>query len=161
MSSLVSDVVLVVAIVTNGLVAGLLFIFWCAIRPAFYRLDDAAYVRAFRAINATIVNAWFLPVFLGAAASGPVYVVLQLGTATAALSPWAVAGAICSILSFGITAGANLALNRELDRAPITTTTEFEEARWRFEEKWNRWNLARTIASVGALGFFAVAAVAG
>ncbi len=63
---LLLDALLIAAIVTNGLLAGLFFVFTCAIAPGFRHLDDATYVRAFRAINRAILNGWFLLVFFTA-----------------------------------------------------------------------------------------------
>ena len=54
---------LLIAIVLNGLLAGLFFAFSIAIIPGLRRVDDSTYVRSFRAINAGILNPVFLLIF--------------------------------------------------------------------------------------------------
>lgn len=71
------------------------------------------------------------------------------------------AGAVCSALTFGITAARNVPLNQELKSIPIDTKYQRRTARRRFEKRWNRGNLARTVTSKGALIFLAGASVAG
>ncbi|MFB9963835.1 anthrone oxygenase family protein [Sinosporangium siamense] len=149
------DTLLVVAVAANGLLAGLFFSFTCAIAPAFRRVDDRVYVQAFRAINAAILNGWFLFVFFAAPLAAVVGAVLGLGHETSL--PWLIAGAVCSALTFGITAAANVPLNRGLDQAPVGTEAQSRVARQRFENRWNLWNLARTITSSGALTLLAIA----
>ncbi|APF40844.1 DUF1772 domain-containing protein [Neomicrococcus aestuarii] len=151
------DLILVVAIVTNGLLAGLFFAFTCAISPAFRRVDDATYVSAFRAINAAILNGWFLTVFFVAPLSSlvsSVFVLWKDGSASVIL---VLAGAVCSALTFGITAAANVPLNRLLEQSPTGTIAQQTNARRDFEDRWNRWNLARTLTSSGTLAFLAAA----
>lgn len=152
---------LFVAIVANGVLAGLFFVFSVAISPGLRRADNGTYVRAFRAINTAILNGKFLTVFFVAPIAAIVCAVLHLARGGSASLPSVVAGAVCSALTFGITAAGNVPLNQELDRAPIDTEPQRRTARGRFEERWNRRNLARTITSAGALVFLAVASVTG
>jgi len=142
---------LTAAIITNGIMAGLFFAFACAVTPGFRTVDDGTYVSAFRAINRAILNGWFLLIFLTAPA---------LAVASVALHPLdnsdvsvyaLLAGASCSVLTFGITVAVNVPLNRELDRASIRFVQDSNSARQRFERRWNRWNLGRTCTSIGAL----------
>ncbi|MFV0435173.1 MAG: DUF1772 domain-containing protein [Leucobacter sp.] len=158
MHALLLGPLLVVAIIANGLLAGLFFVFSVAIGPGFRRVDDGTYVQAFRAINAAILNGRFLAVFFFAPLSAAGCVVLLLWRGGSASLPSVVAGAICSALTFGITAAGNVPLNRELDRAPTFTEPQRRTARQRFETPWNRRNLARTVTSIGALAFLAIAA---
>ena len=152
---------LVVAIVANGLLAGLFFVFSVAIGPGFRGVDDGTYVRAFRAINTAILNGKFLTVFFIPPLAAAACVVLHLWRGGSASLPPVIAGAVCSVLTFGITAAGNVPLNRELDGAPIATEQQRRAARQRFEGRWNRRNLARTVTSIGALTFLAAAVVAG
>lgn len=151
--------ILVIAMIANGLLAGLFFVFLNAICPGFRGVDDSTYVGAFRAINSMILNGWFLSVFFVAPLSA---------VAAAALRWWSgggvvpvtllVAAAICSASTFVITSAGNVPLNQELDRAPVETEQQRSAARGRFEEPWNRWNLVRTATSVGALALLGIAA---
>lgn len=151
------DLILVVAIITNGLLTGLFFVFTCAISRAFRRVDDAIYVSAFRAINTAILNGCFLSVFFAAPLSAIASAVIPLWRGDSAPTPLLIAGAICSILAFGVTVAANVPLNRELDQSLINTEQQRQVARRRFEARWNQWNLARTLASIGAFAFLTAA----
>lgn len=150
---------LTVAIVTNGLLAGLFFVFACAISPGFRRIDDHSYVHAYRAINTTILNGWFLLVFFLAPVSAAVSAVIHDGHEHTAPTTLLIAGAVCSMLTFVITAAANVPLNRALDQAPIATEQQQRAARQHFEARWNRWNLARTLTCTTALALLALASV--
>ncbi len=160
MHALLLGPLLVVAIVTNGLLAGLFFVFSVAIGPGFRRVDDDTYVRAFRAINAAVLNGRFLAVFFLAPLSAAACVALSLWRGGSTPLPSMIAGAICSVLTFGITTGGNVPLNHELDQAPVATEPQRRASRQHFESRWNRRNLARTLTSTGALIFLSAALVA-
>lgn len=149
--------VVMAALVANGLLAGVFFVFACAVSPALGRLDDRAYVESFRSINTTILNGWFLAVFLVAPAAAIVAAVLG-GVFHHPSLWWVALAAVCAVLSFGITAAANVPLNDALGTALTSTESQWHEARVAFETSWNRWNVARAITSVGALTLLAVAA---
>lgn len=147
---------LLVAIVLNGVLAGLFFSFSIAIIPGLRRSDDDTYVRSFRAINAAILNPMFLLVFCLAPLSALGAVVAPLWSGGAESLGWLVIGAVCSVLTFIITAGVNVPLNNALDKAEIDTEAQRRAVRQRFESRWNRWNHVRTLTSIGALVFFAI-----
>ena len=88
--------VLAIATVVHGLLAGVFFVFACAVAPGLRRVDDRTFVCAFRAINRTILNGWFLSVFMAA----PVAAI-----ACAALSVW---NASFSPVLMGAAAGGSL-----------------------------------------------------
>lgn len=155
------DALLVAAIMTNGLLAGLFFVFACAITPGFRDVDDATYVQAFQAINRTILNGWFLLVFFTAPLTAVVYPVLGVRQMHS-VSPWlAGVGAICAVLTFLITAAGNVPQNNRLGRSAASNPTNFQAARRGFENRWNRWNLARTLTSTGALSSLTIVGVIG
>ncbi|WP_134325367.1 DUF1772 domain-containing protein [Cumulibacter soli] len=147
MNAATVDALLVAAVVTNGLLAGLFFAFACAITPALRRVDDRTYVRAFRAINSSILNPVFMVVFLGAPATAIIGAIARVGADVPHSSGWVIAGGILSALTFLITAMANVPLNQGLDRADVDTDAQQHAARETFEARWNRWNLARTLTS--------------
>ena len=160
MTTVVPAIVLGTAVVTNGLLAGVFFVFACAIGPGLRRVDAGSYVQVFRAINTAILNGWFLSVFALAPLSAAASVVLCAWRGSAPAMVPLLVGAACSASAFGITATANVPLNRDLDRADVDTEQQCRIARRDFEARWNRWNLARTLTSIGALAFLSIAAVA-
>ena len=64
--STVDDTALVAATVATGLSAGVFYTFQVSITRALAAVDDTQYVAVFQSINRTIVNPWFVSVFLGA-----------------------------------------------------------------------------------------------
>lgn len=151
MFAFASTAVLAVSLITNGLLAGLFFVFSCAICPGFRRMDDRSYVRAFRAINRTILNVWFLSVFCAAPLTAVASAIMIIGREEPTPLGWLVAGAACSVLTFVITAAGNVPLNRALEVAPADTEQQQCRARQDFEARWNTWNHARTLSSIVAL----------
>lgn len=161
LAPLLLDALLIASIATNGLLAGVFFVFSCAIAPGFRRLDDDAYVQAFRAINRAILNGWFLTVFLAAPVTAIVFAVISLLQGAALTTALVVAGAVGSALTFLITAARNVPLNDRLERAQIGTPDGRRAARRDFERPWNTWNLVRTLTSLGGFVCLALAAVSG
>jgi len=147
MTPLLPALVTGAATATTGLVAGLLYGFACAVMPGLRRVDDAAFVAVMRSINRRILNGWFLVCFLGA----PV-----LTVATGFVGGFGrpiVAALALSGVSYLITAAGNVPLNTALDAAGDPAgIADTGAARVRFERRWVRWNVARSLASAGAFG---------
>ncbi|WP_236866724.1 anthrone oxygenase family protein [Brevibacterium daeguense] len=148
-----------VAIVTNGLLAGLFFAFTCAVTVGFRDVDDRTYIQAFRAINTAILNRRFLLAFFAAPLTAVVSAVLLPWRGNPTPLLWLGLGAICSALTFLITAAVNVPLNRALDRATVSSEAHVRDARQQFEPRWNRWHHTRTLTSTAALVSFALAVV--
>ncbi|GAA3846596.1 DUF1772 domain-containing protein [Brevibacterium ammoniilyticum] len=152
------------AVVVNGLLAGLLFAFVCAVSPAYRRLSDEEFVHGFRAINEAILRPLFLTVFFAA----PVTALATAAVGTASGTPvdgtamvllWVGAGG--SLGSLLITMAVNVPLNTRLVRATIDTNADCSAARVGFEARWNRWNLIRCVSSIVAVLGFALALALG
>ncbi|WP_040165316.1 anthrone oxygenase family protein [Microbacterium gorillae] len=141
---------LFVAIVANGLLAGMFFTFAVAISPGLRRVDDEVFVGTVRSVNRVILRPAFLMVFAAAPVSAVVATVLAGG------EPLTLAGAIAALVSFAVTALGNVPRNRDLDRAGAQPAGL---VRARYERPWNRANVVRTIASVLALLLLTAAAV--
>lgn len=134
---------LLAAALLCSLVAGFLFAFAVVVMPGIRRLDDAAFLRAFQAIDGVIQKCQplFGLVWLGSALA--VLAVAVMGT-------WALAGVdrVMIILAAGIylfgvqvpTFMVNIPLNNRVQRSDIT--------REEFEPRWNRWNAARAVCAI-------------
>ncbi|MDO7874947.1 DUF1772 domain-containing protein [Hymenobacter sp. ASUV-10] len=146
------NLVLALATLSTGLVAGVYYGFSVAVNPAFARLPDAQYIRAMQEINDAIQNPFFAASFFGA----PLLLVLatglhagrprgrQLGLVLAAtLVFW--------VGSLGVTVGGNIPLNEQLARYAPGATASAAAVRQQFVPPWNRWHRVRTGASVVAL----------
>ncbi|WP_454301770.1 anthrone oxygenase family protein [Salana multivorans] len=141
----------VAAVVTNGLLAGLYLAFVVGVIPGLRTVEDGGYVWSFRAINTAILNPAFLALFLGAP-------VLAVVGSLVRVTPWSVAAAVCSVVTFVITVAVNVPLNRGLDAAPVRLPGEMAAARSAFETRWNRWNGVRTVTGVVACTLLAIGA---
>ncbi|QBI54917.1 anthrone oxygenase family protein [Streptomonospora litoralis] len=140
---------LAAATVATGMVAGLFFVFSCAVMPALRRTSDQVFVEVMQRINAAILNGWFLLVFLGAPLATALTAVLALsGRNERLLSPVTAALALY-LAMIVVTRAFNIRMNNELARAGDSGRGA-AAARRRFEGPWNRWNHVRTLLSTAS-----------
>lgn len=149
---------LVAATIAVGLTAGVLYAFACAVMPGLARTDDRTFVAGFQGADRAIINPLFMLVFVGAAVLPAVAALLHLGGDERPVLPWTVAALAFSLVTVIITRVVHLPLNAQLqaagdpDRIP-----DLAAVRARFEPRWVRWNLVRTVTSTAALACLAVA----
>jgi uncharacterized membrane protein len=144
--------VLALATLTTGLVAGVYYGFSVAINPAFARLPDGQYIRAMQEINDAIQNPFFAASFFGAP------LLLVLATALYARRPRGqqlglvlAATLVFWVGSLGVTVGGNIPLNEQLANYAPGAPNLVATVRQQFAEPWNRWHQVRTGASILAL----------
>ena len=141
---------LVASTLLCSLVAGFLFAFACVAMPGLGKLDDAEFIRAFQVIDRVIQN------------NHPIFMLVWVGSILALVATGIMgfgqlqgtdrllmAGALVLYL-FGVqlpTLTINVPLNNALQTVDVQTADNgaLAEARRRFEPRWNRWNLIRTI----------------
>jgi uncharacterized membrane protein len=154
-------VALIVATFLCSLVAGFLFAFAVGVMPGIRSLDDGEFIRAFRAIDGVIQRnqPLFMFVWVGS--------VLSL-VAAALASVWTLAGvsqalmivaALIYILGVQApTVGINIPLNNQLQRIDPRTMSETARRRARddFEQRWNQWNVFRTVCASVVSGLLIV-----
>ena len=156
--STLEDVSMVAATVATGLGAGVFYTFQVSIVRALAEVDDEAYVTTFQSINRTIVNPWFVSVFLGAPVLAGAALALHWGADRPLVTAIA-AGLALQVASVAITVAGNIPLNEALDREGVVTGAAATAARTAFEASWNRLHLARTVASVGSFVAFGIASI--
>ena len=137
------DAVLIIATLLCGLVSGFLLAFAIVVMPGIARLDDAAFLKAFQAIDGVIQK------------GQPLFGLMWLGSVVALLAAavigwWSLAGvdralviAAALVWALGVqlpTFRVNIPLNNRVQRSQI--------ARAEFEPRWNRWNAIRTALAV-------------
>lgn len=152
-------VVLLLATVSMGLVAGVFDTFRHAVMPGLARADDHTFVGAFQQIDRSIVNPWFMvSEFLGALVLTGVAGVLQLGRAP---FWWIAAAFVLYLAAVVITIGVNVPLNDALKAAgDPATLPDLAGVRARFDEaRWRRFNAFRVVASIIPAGLLAWALV--
>lgn len=149
---------LVGATLVVGLVAGFLAAFAHTVMPGLGATDDATFVGAFRAIDRAVYNPWFMvpfalaPVLVGAA------LLLALGDQQWGVAVLVAAALVLAAATVGITGAVHLPLNRELGDVVLSAgASDLAAARGRFEDRWVRWNVGRTVTSTGSFACLALA----
>jgi len=146
---------LTVATLLCSLVAGLLFAFAVVVMPGIRALDDDAFLRAFQEMDGVIQRNQPLFVLVWAGSVPLVIAAAGLGVASAAgPSRWVMIAA-AAIYLVGVqlpTIAVNIPLNNQLQALDVASLSADERrvARLRFEPRWNRWNVARTVLAVVA-----------
>lgn len=136
------------ATLTTAMVAGLLFSFAHSVMPGLGTLDDHDFLTAFHRIDAAISNPWMMATFLGSPVLTLAALLLNLPDQSQAL-PWLVAALVLTAATVVVTGAIHLPLNAAIDdAAPALLDADL---RSRFEDRWVRWNVVRTVTSTGAL----------
>ncbi len=154
-------VVLIVAAVLCGLVAGLLFGFAVVAMPGLGKLGDREFLRGFRAMDRIIQDRQ--PLFMLTWAGSVVAVIAALilgwsntdGTARLLL----VLAAAVYVLGVQLpTAAVNIPLNNQIQAIDPSTMAEpdLAVARAAFEARWNRWNAIRTFIATSTTALLLV-----
>lgn len=155
--------VIITAITTTGLTAGV-FVDWSnAIMPGLQDVDDRTFVQTFQSLDAAIVS----PLFIGAGFMGSLVLIgssvaLHLSPRRWTVLAWAVPALACWLLMFTITFGIHEPLNQELRTAgDLRTDADFTAARSLLDEgMWTTWNTIRAFVSTVAFGCLIGALVA-
>ncbi|HZJ05422.1 MAG TPA: anthrone oxygenase family protein [Nocardioidaceae bacterium] len=160
MSDTLRDVVLASATITMGLNAGLFYAFSVSVMLGLRRVDDRAFVHVMQQINVAILNGWFAIIFVGPGMLTILAAALQLVTGNRSALLWTVAGLVCYTAMIAITLRVNVPLNNQLaGEGEPDQVADLRAVRERFEGRWVRWNIARTVASAAAFGCLACALV--
>ena len=144
----------VLAIVGSGLTAGIFFAFSTFVMAALARIPPEQGIAAMNSINITVINPWFMTVFLGTPVVCAILFVM-------ALFKWSEPGAalilaaslIYIVGSFVVTMVFNVPLNDQL--AQVTSAAGEGGALWsRYLSDWTFWNSVRTAAPLLAMVMF-------
>jgi uncharacterized membrane protein len=153
-------VTLGLATVAVGLMAGLFYAFSCAVMPALRGADDRTFVDVMQRINVSILNPWFLVVFVGALLPVVAAAALHVPAGGRGALPWVLAGLALYVAMFVITGGVNVPLNDRLAAAGDPGSLADPAAvRAGFEAVWVRWNLVRAVTATAAFACLVVALV--
>ena len=140
-----------------GLIAGVFFAFSTFMMKALAQQTTSQGIATMQAINITVINPWFLTVFLGTA-------IACLGVAIAVLFNWAQPNAIYLLVgsllylvgTFGVTIAFNVPLNDAL--AIVDPNRPDGATLWaKYLTDWTFWNHVRTVAAIVATLAFTIA----
>lgn len=148
------DIALVVAALTCALVSGLLLGFAVVAMPGLGTLGDRDLLRAFQAMDRVIQDRQplFMLVWVGSVVA--LVAALGLGLGELAGGRLLLLVVATSVYLLGVqvpTVVVNVPLNNEIQRLDVdgADTGEVAAARKRFEKRWNRWNMIRTLLGCG------------
>ncbi|MGI9551465.1 MAG: DUF1772 domain-containing protein [Aurantibacter sp.] len=149
----VQTIILILATLSTGIMAGIFFTWSNAVTTGLGRLTDLEYLRAFQAMNRTILNpAFFLAIF-GPAVLLPLSSFMHFKALPDYLF-WMLLAA--SLLYLGgvivVTFAGNIPLNTILDKSALDgfSLEDAKALRENFENRWNSLNWIRTFCSLGA-----------
>jgi uncharacterized membrane protein len=151
-----SQVVLVLATITSGLIAGLFFAFSCSVMLGLDGVEDRVFVDVMQRINRSIQNGLFGLVFMGALLSSAAVIVIDLVDG-GAIDVRAMVGAALFLVSLLITFAVNIPLNNRLDAAGPVARADVAGARKAFEGPWVRWNHVRMVVATAGFVFLCLA----
>jgi uncharacterized membrane protein len=155
----VIGIVLGLAAVAAGMMAGVFAIFTSAVMPGLRRTDDRTFVGAFGAVDRSIGSPLFGAMFLGALVLPGLASVLALGEG--AVAAWSAAAFVLYLAVVIVTGRVHLPRNNALKAAgDIDDIADPGAVRRAFDEgRWVRWNTVRLVLSTASAGCLAVALV--
>lgn len=160
MPDLLQDATLIAATIATGMTAGLLYAFASSIMPGLGRTGDRTLVGAFQAIDRAIINPLFLVIFVGAPGLSVLTLALHFGGDERSVLPWVAAAVAFNLATFVITRVVHLPLNAAIQAAGDPDRVgDLATVRRRFEARWVRWNIVRTVTSTVAFASLVVAPI--
>ena len=144
-------IILILAILFTGLMAGIFFTWSNAVKPGIGKLSDIEYLRAFQSMNKVILNNTFKLIFIGAVLATALVPFFYFHLYPSNIF-WLLVSAfiVYWVGAFGITVFGNIPLNEILDKTTLETLSfeELKSHRTSIELRWNNLNLLRTISSL-------------
>ncbi len=137
-------VVAVLAVVLNGVMAGVFFAFSVSVMPGLDTIDEERAADAMRSANRKILNPAFLAAFtLSPVASLAAGVLMLLDGRTGAGVLLLAAALAYAVGCFAVTAAVNVPMNNALEAGTLAWSA--------YSPRWTRWNHLRTWVSTAAL----------
>ncbi|MDG1346530.1 MAG: DUF1772 domain-containing protein [Crocinitomicaceae bacterium] len=143
-------IILALAILLTGLMAGIFFTWSNAVKPGIGKLSDIEYLTALQSMNRVILNNAFKIIFLGAIIAVALVPIFYFNLYPRNIFWLFVFTLIIYWIGvFGVTVSGNIPLNEILDKTNLESITseEIKILRKSIEVKWNNFNLIRCISS--------------
>ena len=143
-------------VIASGLSAGIFFAFSTFVMKALAQQPAAQGIATMQSINITVINPWFMVVFLGPAA---VCIFLTISLLLQWHQPvafyWLAGSLLYLIGTIGVTFACNVPLNDAL--AIVTPDSAEGTTLWaRYLTDWTFWNHVRTVAALLAAALFTI-----
>ena len=130
--------------------AGIFFTWTNAVKPGIGTLDDMTYMKAFQAMNRLILNRLFYIVFILPVLTISISTYMSFGSTKLYVFELFLLSTLLYVLGvFLITILGNIPLNELLENTDLEkiSLTELSDLRGKIENKWNNFNLIRTVSS--------------
>jgi uncharacterized membrane protein len=143
---------LVVAAITNGLMAGVFGLFAHTIMRGLGTTDDRTFVSAFQAIDRAIINPPFMFTFVGALAFSGLASAMSLRDGGRSVQPWVATAVVLYLVVVVVTVAVHVPLNDGIKAAgDLDSIDRLAQVRADFHEtRWVVWNVVRAIVSTTA-----------
>lgn len=140
----------IIAATGAGLTAGIFYAFSTFVMAGLARIPPEQGIAAMNSINVTVINPWFMAVFLGTPLLCAILIIMALFKWSEPGTLLILAASVIYIVgSFLVTMMFNVPLN---DALAAAGNADPAAARARFEGAWVRWNVVRAALSTGAFG---------
>ena len=129
---------------------GIFFTWTNAVKPGIGTLDDMTYMKAFQAMNRLILNPLFYIVFILPVLTISISTYMSFGSTKLYVFELFLLSTLLYVLGvFLITILGNIPLNELLENTDLEkiSLTELSDLRGKIENKWNNFNLIRTVSS--------------
>lgn len=141
-------VLTLVAVLGCGLVAGIFFAFSTFVMKALARIPAAQGIAAMQAINITVINPWFMAVFMGTAVVCALIVAYALLQWSEVGAGYLLGGGLAYVIgTFLVTMVFNVPRNNAL--AAVDPAHDSSARLWSdYVASWTGWNHVRTAAAL-------------
>ncbi len=142
-----------VALLHSGAIFGFFYAWVCSTMWGLDSADPRVAIQAMQAMNASVRNPAFAPAFFGTPVVAGLAALLAWRAHHGRSAALLAAAAVLYIVgAFAPTALVNVPMNLALAATDIPATREAAAEIWSaYSERWQVWNLARTITSGGSL----------
>ncbi|MFC0533793.1 anthrone oxygenase family protein [Phytohabitans kaempferiae] len=156
--SLFAAVVLILATMTTGVMAGVFGLFANTIMPGLGRTDDRTFVGAFQQIDRAIINPLFMAFFFGALVLTGLAGALHLGAAGRRALPWIAVAFVLYLAVVVITIAVNVPRNDAIKAAgDLERIGDLAQVRREFDEaRWRAFNWVRVVLTTGSFALLCV-----
>jgi uncharacterized membrane protein len=149
----------IIAAIGAGLTAGIFYAFSTFVMAGLGRIAPEQGIAAMNSINVTVINPWFMAVFLGTPVLSVILIIMALFKWSEPGSLLLIAASLIYIVgSFLVTMIFNVPLNDAL--AATAPASSEGAALWaRYLKEWTWWNHVRTALPLAAMVLFIIALV--
>lgn len=153
-----------IALLLSAAIFGFFYAWVCSTMWGLDSTDPRVAIKAMQAMNASVRNPIFAPAFFGTSFAlwGAAVLVWTLNARRSALL-FAVAGGVYFAFGLVLTMAVNVPMNEALALIDVPEVIDEAKSIWlAYSDKWQVWNITRTVASgiafaIALLGVFAFA----